>query len=54
MYNEFCVVSIEISDVEGPSGTPETLAALTMVLFTYFYDVATLKITGYSNSTSLP
>ena len=54
MYNDFCVVGIETSDVEGPSGTPETLAAFTMVLFSYFCDVATLKVTGYGNFTSLP
>jgi hypothetical protein len=54
VYNEFCVVSIETSDVEGPSDTPETRAAFTIVLFSYFYDVATLKITDYANSTSLP
>lgn len=54
MYNEFRVVSIETSDVEGPSDTPETLAASVTVLFSYFHDVATLKVTSYANSTSVP
>jgi hypothetical protein len=54
VHNEFCVVSTETSDVQGPSGTPETLAAFTMVLFSCFNDVAILKVTGYGNFTSLP
>ena len=54
MYNEFCVVHIQTFDVEVLSGAPETLAAFVMVLFSYFYDVATLKVTGYANSTPLP
>jgi hypothetical protein len=54
VYNEFCVVHIQTFDVEVLSGAPETLAAFVMVLFSYFYDVATLKVTGYANSTPLP